>query len=344
MAAVNLTQSIGGSIQKKFSVQAALRDPILSFSHTFSLKRAHVGGPRPLKAGLRPRMGNPGVYISGCFGKICFKCSVINLSGVLWTANFVNWIGDITENKVNLKILTDCKFYFFLHFFSQYSSALLVMMCIEKFFALYFPLKTRSICTVLTAKWITSITGVILVAFNSQLFFILKVVTSRGHPYCFSNRYKAFLKSDAVLYSYGPFTIMGVTNLAIIYKFIKARIASNSSGTESTNQALSKSALKGTTMLITVCLAFIVLTGAPAIINSITLFPHPMVHLIGISMRYMNNSINGVLYCISGSRFRAELMKTLPFSLCQKRPHPNRLNSTINSAIMSNISSTAWPI
>ena len=31
-----------------------LWDPILSFSHTFSLKSAHVGGPRP------PPTGNPG--------------------------------------------------------------------------------------------------------------------------------------------------------------------------------------------------------------------------------------------------------------------------------------------
>ena len=31
-----------------------LQDPILSFSHTFSLKSAHIGGQNPPKMGPRP--------------------------------------------------------------------------------------------------------------------------------------------------------------------------------------------------------------------------------------------------------------------------------------------------
>ena len=37
-----------------------LQDPILSFSHTFSLKSAHVGGQNPAKMGPRPPTENPG--------------------------------------------------------------------------------------------------------------------------------------------------------------------------------------------------------------------------------------------------------------------------------------------
>ena len=37
-----------------------LRDPILSFSHTFSLKSAHVGGQRPPPNGLTAPTGEPG--------------------------------------------------------------------------------------------------------------------------------------------------------------------------------------------------------------------------------------------------------------------------------------------
>ena len=39
---------------QKFPAHAPLWDQILLFSHTFSLKSAHVGGPRP------PPTGNPG--------------------------------------------------------------------------------------------------------------------------------------------------------------------------------------------------------------------------------------------------------------------------------------------
>ena len=44
-------------------------DPILSFSHTFSLKSAHVRGPRPPPlTGARPPTGNPG----SATGKGCY--------------------------------------------------------------------------------------------------------------------------------------------------------------------------------------------------------------------------------------------------------------------------------
>ena len=36
-----------------------LWDPILSFSHIFSLKSAHIGGPHPPLMGACPPMGNP---------------------------------------------------------------------------------------------------------------------------------------------------------------------------------------------------------------------------------------------------------------------------------------------
>ena len=39
---------------------APIQDPILSFSHTFSLKSAQVGGQNPPKMGPRPPTENPG--------------------------------------------------------------------------------------------------------------------------------------------------------------------------------------------------------------------------------------------------------------------------------------------
>ena len=50
-------------------------------------------------------------------------------------------------------------------------------------------------------------------------------------------------KLDSFLYSFAPFVVMGLTNIAIIYKFMKAKMALKR-GTESTNQALSKSAMR----------------------------------------------------------------------------------------------------
>ena len=48
-------------LHTKFSGACPLQDPILSFSHTFSLKSAYVGGPHPPQNGsMSPPTGNPG--------------------------------------------------------------------------------------------------------------------------------------------------------------------------------------------------------------------------------------------------------------------------------------------
>ena len=47
---------------------------------------------------------------------------------------------------------------------------LLVLMSVEKYFAVYFPLKSKTICTVKTSKWATGIVGVILAGYDSIYF------------------------------------------------------------------------------------------------------------------------------------------------------------------------------
>ena len=94
------------------------------------------------------------------------------ISGFLWTGYFPSWLSHVTRRAVNAYRWTDCKLvYFCWYFFLQYSPALLVMMSVEKCIALYFPFKTRNICTVKTAKWATGIAFVIF-------FFILTLSVS----------------------------------------------------------------------------------------------------------------------------------------------------------------------
>ena len=216
-------------------------------------------------------------------------------------------------------------------------------MSIEKFFALYFPLKVKTICTVRTAKWVCLITGLIFFTFDSQFFFIIDAHVKNGYDVCnyvYPNYELIFNRIDATFYSFAPFTIMIAANLAIIYKFMKAKWNSRNPGiipTESTHQAMSKAATKGTLMLVTVSIAFIVLTAPISIAYTITEEPHPMVDAITVILDYLNHSINAVLYCISGTRFRGELMKTLG---CHKK---NKVGN-FTSSMTNNVTATASPI
>ena len=189
---------------------------------------------------------------------------------------------------------------------------LLVLMSLEKCFAVYFPFKSKTVCTVRTAKWATSISGVILVGYN---LVYVSGVKPGPHDCVFSGDYEAILHIlDSVLYSFGPFVLMFITNFAIVFKFMMAKCRQNNS-TESTKQSLSKSATRGTAMVVTVSVTFLILTAPAALrealLNVIYLSRYPIYDVFMYLTLYLNHSINSVLYCIVGSRFRNELFKLI---------------------------------
>ena len=187
-------------------------------------------------------------------------------------------------------------------------------MSIEKFFALYFPLKSKLVCTVNTAKWVCGISAVLYGAYNSPLIILSKRVEMYGYVYCdvHEGYWAIFRLTDSVLYAFGPFSIMIIINSAIVIKFMLARRRNTQGGTQSTSQALSKVATRGTAMLVTVSVMFILLTGPLAMGTTLEMQFHPMVQILVFTVpQYLNHSINAVLYSIVGTRFRTELMKVL---------------------------------
>ena len=258
---------------------------------------------------------------------------------VLWTGCFIKWLNVLLPEEINLDIWTDCKLSIFLFYFGRhYSSTLLVMMSFEKCFAVYFPLKSKTICTVRTAKWATGIVGVILAGYNILHFVEWESHFDNGRHVCvFLNDYARIMQAiDSALYSFGPFILMFITNFAIVFKFMRAR-CTQSNSTESTNQALAKSATRGTVMVVTVSVTFIILTAPTAVDQALFYFinlgSNPMYEIFMNFTQYLNHSINGLLYCIVGSRFRNELLKIL----CRKKA---RNGSSIRNMSVVTISGT----
>ena len=216
-------------------------------------------------------------------------------------------------------------------------------MSIEKCFAVYFPLKSKTVCTVRTAKWTSGIVGVVLSGYNIVDFFYgeSRFIKSYGYRVCYfmQDFWEILFVVDSVLYSFGPFILMLITNFAIVFKFMKAKCRSNS--IQSTNQALAKAATRGTAMVVTVSVTFLILTAPTAVYVAL---PHviqlPNKPIYGVFMnvtQYLNHSINGVLYCIVGSRFRNELLKLF----CQKkRPDETSASHSGNNMSLVTISGT----
>ena len=47
---------------------------------------------------------------------------------------------------------------------------LLILMSLQKCFAVYFPLKSKTVCTTRTAKWATGVAGIVLAGYDSVYF------------------------------------------------------------------------------------------------------------------------------------------------------------------------------
>ena len=246
---------------------------------------------------------------------LCSQCLMYLFCflGVLWGNVFVTVVREI--GGVDIDALTNCTLCQFLKYFgNNYSSALLAIISTEKFFALYFPFKAKTMYTVRTAKRVSAVTALIYVAYDLQFPFLVKVGTGIHGKFCgYGNVSRTYFRIVSfllpTLYCYAPFIIMILTNSAIIHKFVTAKLRSRNRNTESTSQALSKSATRGTAMLLTVSFMFIILTGPNALMNIMWAdgnSPQLVFVIVGLMLN-INYGINWILYCCSAAQFRKEI-------------------------------------
>ena len=263
----------------------------------------------------------------------------IIIAAVLWTGALVKWIDYLSRKTINIRTWTDCKLYYFLFFFGRhYSSMLLVLMSLEKCFVIYFPLKSRTVCTVKAAKYATGFVGVVLAGYDLRYLIVCEATVDKNNCVCGVTHVD--MSVDSVLYSFLPFILMFLTNFAIVFKFIGAKCkSSQSNSTESTNQALVKSAMRGTAMVVTVSVTFLLLTAPTALSGALHnwffLDSLPL-YLIFLNLtQYLNHSINGLLYCVVGSKFRAELFNII----CRKKsPLGISGSDSVNNTVSRNLS------
>ena len=274
----------------------------------------------------------------------CYRPLTFLISGVLWTGGFSTWMLYLTNKKTDPYTWTDCKLAYFLYYFcSHFSSSLLMIMTVEKCFALYFPLKAKIVCTLINAKKISAAAALVFFAFDMQHLFIFDTKTTGGQQSCVNvgvskDYWATFNKVDSFLYSFIPLSVMFTANCFIILKFVMAKLNNKNSGSESVNQALSKSAVKCSVMLLTVSFAFIFLTTPICIYISVGGLPR-MVYSVATILHHLNHGINGVLYCITGSRFRQELKDLFSCN----RTKRNMTSSVINT-VTSQVRSATSPI
>ena len=110
-------------------------------------------------------------------------------------------------------------------------------------------------------------------------------------------------------------------------------------GTESTNQALGKVAMRGTAILIAVSLTFIVLTGPISVHYAITTKIDDAVIIFYYVLANTNHAINAVMYCIVGTSFRRELFE---FICCGRRSSGGKSVTNAGSTQLTAVSIVSY--
>ena len=207
-------------------------------------------------------------------------------------------------------------------------SLLFLFLCTLFFNNSYYHVKAKVVCTLRTARWASLISDVLLIAFETQFFFIFESCDINGLEVCvYSNeKYASVIETmKSIVYSYVPFIMMGLTSFAIVIKFIMLK-RNSGNGHESTNLAVNKSATRGTVTVFLPSITFITLTGPICIYGVITDKQVAVVIVVFLILQYLNHAVNAVLYCLVGSRFRTELMKTI--KCCGKKDKPVQRNGS----------------
>ena len=238
------------------------------------------------------------------------------------------WIKELTRIDIRTLSLVGCKIHIlFTYAFIQLSAWILVLVTIERVISVFFPLKSREIITRRRAGILLAVTVVSLIGLNAHFMWTRVLYThTNGVTYCipaeehteFSNKTWAWI--DSFVASYIPFAVMLISNLAIIYKVLKATLHRRS--TMNVGKDVSSKMGSMTAMLLLLNFIFL-LTTSPIVIflayqkdfmgdqSPQSMARFNLAWVIVNLIQYCNNALNFFLYCISGARFRRELTSTV---------------------------------
>ena len=163
-----------------------------------------------------------------------------------------------------------------------------------------------------------------MAGFNFPILVSYKAI---GNHCLVMKHWNYFVMLNTLFYAMVPISFMLLANAAIIYKLMVIKYY----GMSQSNESVSKSSTRGSVMVISVSLAFIILTSPRVVDNIIKLkfVTTSLRSLLVVSMQYLNHSINGILYCIFGEKFRNELGKII--LLCQKKSRSGNCSTSMSS-------------
>lgn len=204
------------------------------------------------------------------------------------------------------------------------ASWVLVGISVERCICVCLPHRANSICTHRRGKlYLALIIIISLTVFStSMLYYTSELVPKRMASYCIALHLEGSLLYyynnidpwiSLALYSIVPFVIIIFLNICIIAGLIRSSRLHSSLTTGTENNAPSMTGL--TFMLISISIVFVICTAPWCIywlrnfiweIDDEMLYQMNLLWALSWVLSQMNHSVNFIMYCISGSRFRHE--------------------------------------
>lgn len=231
-----------------------------------------------------------------------------------------------------------CKFLTFLiHFSIHFSAWLIVAVTVERFLAVWFPLKANTMCSVSRARFVTFMTALIFILINIHVLWTAELLPAPNsiNPdklICAAYAYQNFVCNvfpwiNLVLYSFLPFAILLVLNSLIVVCLVRNQNIVTSSMTKD-DRFMRNTHRKLAITLLAISFVWIITTIPRPLYQLFSPKPKSfddmargvLGKVICFLLMYANHSINFFLYCLTGQRFRIELSKFV--RQCQRKQNP----------------------
>lgn len=248
---------------------------------------------------------------------------------VLYTGILRQWILNTFDFDIRATSSAACKIHIWILYSSMdYSAWILIAVTIERVLLLWFPNKMQCVCTKKVAMLVLISIASFLLLVNSHILYGYELSTGKTSNHCHyvSKSYLQFWISswpsiDLVIFCIIPGSFLVVGNILIFVKVLISRRAINrqvSTYSTSSQQRRDSKFSSMTAMLIAVNCVFLVCnipSRAFMIENTSWSFDTcghnyakmSLLWCIFNLLMYVNNSVNFLLYIISGSRFRNEI-------------------------------------
>ena len=287
-----------------------------------------------------------------------------SLRSLLLNVTFASW---------DLRVKMRCGIYQFLWGVSSEMSTLtLTAVTLERVLAVYNPLKAPLWFTVKRAKISMLVFCILLSAWNFPLLLVYKTATYKDIIYCTADvpawYYMAYNIIDAIIYSYGPFLCIFISNILLVWKLRRRgedlerpiETAIPSSSLRAHGKGFKKAVNdKILPMLIMASTVFLLTTGPASILAMLRVCGVPLViHMdeeghcntmvaaaLPVVLMISNHGINFYLYSISGKTFRSEFLSMIGVKESSKKQSSGDSKTTKDSGgsrAVYNISDTKF--